>query len=99
MKQNLLQLLTDPENPPDVNDVPVLSSQSYEAIMMQPDLLVGKRIQHQFEVDKKLSWFHGTVLKMNSTTKEFEVIYDGEEETCWFTLLEDLSAGNLYISV
>lgn len=35
-----------------------------------------------------------TVLKMNS---EFEVIYDGEGDSYWFPLLEDLSAGELIV--
>ena len=88
-------VLTDNENPMGENDALVLSAQN---ILMQPETLVGQRIRHQFEVDGDLSWYDGTVLKMNAKTKEFEVIYDGEEETCWFPLLEDLSTGDLLVA-
>ena len=49
----------------------------------------------EFEVDGELVWYDRTVLRMNTKTKEYEIQYDGEEETCWFALLDDLSAGDL----
>ena len=37
------------------------------------NLLVGQRIQHLFLVDGEVVWFEGSVLQMNSRTKEFTV--------------------------
>lgn len=53
------QLLIDEENPPDENDVPVPLPQCHEDILTQPELLVGQRIRHQFEVDGNLLWYEG----------------------------------------
>lgn len=105
LKQNLFQLLSDEELSMDdlelEDEDPVqcrpVQCPCREDILSQPELLVGLRIQHRFEVDGELSWFQGTVLKMNTTTKEFYVTYDGEDEPCWFSLLEDISAGDLLI--
>ena len=59
--------------------------------------VVGLRITHHFEVDGELSWYEGTVLKINADTVEFEVKYDGEDDTYWFPLLEDMLSGDLLI--
>lgn len=70
---------------------------SPQSILLQPDTLVGQRICHRFLVDGEPTWYEGTVLQMNTRSKEFEVIYDGEDDTCWFSLLEDLRAGDLLV--
>ena len=93
LKHNLFRLLIE-ENPPDEDDIPVPSP---ENILAEPELLVGQRIRHQFKVNGKLSWYEGTVLKRNAVTNEFEVIYDGEDDTYWFPLLEDISTGDLLV--
>ncbi len=94
LKQNLFQLLVDS---PDENDTP-LSSQSSEYFLTQPERLVGERIRHQFVDDEGNSvWYEGTVLQFNANSHEFEVIYDGEDDACWFALLEDLSVGDLFV--
>jgi hypothetical protein len=97
LKQNLFQLLSDQETSSDKNDDSPAASQCHEDILSQPELLVGLRIRHRFEEDGKLSWFEGTVLEMNSESQEFKVIYEGEDDPCWFPLLEDMSAGDLLI--
>lgn len=66
-----------------------------EEVMQKPDLLVGKKIQHRFTVGKELMWFIGTVLSMKAETREFQVIYDGEDDICYFTLLDDIERGDL----
>ena len=91
MKQNLFKLLNCEEDP-------LFASNTFlQAILLQPELLVGQRIKHRFDENGELVWYEGRVLRMNADTKEFEVIYDGEEDSCWFLLLEDISAGDLLI--
>ena len=65
-------------------------------IMIQPELLIGRRIKHRFNIDKKLVWFDGRVTKMDKDTGLFEVIYE-EDEVCQFDLLEDVENGDLQV--
>ena len=65
-----------------------------ENITLHPELLIGKRIR---QVGKELVWYEGTVLQMNSETTEFEVAYDGEEDVCFFPLLDDISNGDVLL--
>ena len=53
--------------------------------VQQPKLLVGCRIKHRFETDQELVWYEGTVLQMDSETKEFQVAYD--DDICCFPLM------------
>lgn len=62
-----------------------------------PEHLVGKKIRHRFEVGKDLMWYNGTVLNMNSETKEYQVMYDGEDDICCFALLDDIASGDLIV--
>ena len=64
-------------------------------IMAHPEVLIGKRIRHCFQVGDSLEWFNGTVISMSTHSMEYEVKYDKEEETCSFTLLDDVLSGDL----
>ena len=66
-------------------------------MLHQPDLLVGKRIKHRFQVDGKLVWYEGTVLHLDFKTYEFQIIYDSEDDICVFSLLNDISSGDIII--
>ena len=73
---------------------------STHTFLIQPQLLVGQRIQHRFEEQgsEELAWYDGLVLRMlDATSKEYEVIYDDEEDVCCFQLLDDLVAGDLIV--
>lgn len=72
LKQNLFQLLTN-ELVSDESATQVLPLQGHEKFLMEPDLLVGERVRHRFDVDGEMLWFEGTVLKMNAS-REFQVI-------------------------
>ena len=54
VKQNLFQLLVGPSNESD--GLTLTSHARHEEVLTQPELLVGLRITHQFEVDGELSW-------------------------------------------
>ena len=82
----------------DDSTVPVrVSPIEHDEILGQPSLLVWQRIRHKFEVVGKPQWYEGTVLNHNTNTSEFKVIYDGEDDTYWFPLLEDMSKGELFV--
>ena len=60
-------------------------------VQRDPELLIYRRIEHQFNCDGQLVWYKGTVLSFDKETKEFRIIlYDNEEEEYSFPLLEDL---------
>ena len=63
--------------------------------MAHPELLVRKRIRHCFQVGDELVWFNGIVINMNPESKEYKLQYDGEKETCLFTLLDDITSRDL----
>lgn len=65
--------------------------------MKKPEELIGKKIGHLFKVGRSLVWYSGTVLAMNSRTKEYQVQYEGEEDICSFELLNDFSSGDLVV--
>ena len=100
LMQNLCQLLATEEShipgtdqgEPLANAIP-----SLEEVLDQPELLVGKKIKHRFEVDGELVWYNGTVLQMNYETEEFQVEYDGEDGVCSFQLLDDIASEDLLI--
>ena len=68
---------------------------SIEQILLQPQLLVGKRIKQRFNEDGKLVWYEGTVLSM-SETREYEVMHD-EDDIYFFSLLDDVKNGDLVV--
>ncbi len=59
--------------------------------------LVGRRVKHCFEVENEERWFSGVVVSYNPTTHLHEIVYDDEEHSCFFNLLEDLSKGDLLV--
>ena len=59
-------------------------------VQRDPELLIYRQIEHQFNCDGQLVWYKGTVLSFDKETKEFRILYDNEEEECSFPLLEDL---------
>ena len=56
---------------------------------------MGKNIKHYFQVGDELVWYKGTLLSMNPQTMEFEVEHEEEEDTYLFTLLDDITSGDL----
>ena len=85
LKENLLKLLTGHEGEP----APGLT---LDEITHDPEILIYRRIQHQFDCDGELVWFSGTVLSYDrvTTCKEFRVVYDNEEDEYSFPLIEDI---------
>ena len=66
-------------------------------ILLQPELLIGRRIKHRFEVDGEIVWYQGVVQQLNFVTNEFQVAYEGEEDLSWFPLLDDIRSGDLLL--
>ena len=81
LKRNLCALLNEEEG-----HLPTPNEELTD-ILLQPELLVGRRIKHRFEADGNLVWYEGVVQQMNYISNEFQVAYDGEDDLCWFSLL------------
>ena len=74
----------------------IASSEPSKDSDLDPATLVGKSIEHKFELDDgEFEWFRGFVVAYNKTTSLHEVAYEGEQEHCHFNLIEDLLAGDL----
>lgn len=95
LKDNLCKLV-DVEHQED-STTPEQETIAFEDIRLQPELLIGRRIKHRFEVDGKLVWYEGVVQQLNFITNEFQVAYEGEEELSWFPLLDDIRSGDLLL--
>ena len=92
--KNLLLLIGVIEEPEPSNDGGIQLSD----IMLNPELLVAKNIKHRFQVGLELVWYTGTVISMNPNTMEHQVQYEGEDDICSFTLLDDILSGDLELS-
>ena len=67
-------------------------------ILHNPNLLVGCNVQHRFAIEEQeQSWFHGFVIAYDDANKLHEIIYDNEDEHCYFDLTQDLILGDLII--
>ena len=75
------------------------SSSECSSYIEDPISMVGKHIQHRFEIDNtsEVQWYHGTVIDYNDATKLHEIEYEGEEEHCSFNLRIDLLNGDIRV--
>ena len=89
LQANLFKLLPADEE--------ATSNTLLDQALQDPEYLVSRRINHQFEVEGELVWFKGTVTRYDSQSKEFLVVYDGEEDPCSFQLLDDIENGDLVL--
>lgn len=96
LKHNLYNLL---EDEPTDKDATSNSACILEEILLKPQLLVGCRIKHRFQLEEtsELVWYNGTVEKMHPETNEFQVLYDGEDEVCIYALLDDIRNGDVIL--
>ena len=69
------------------------------SIVKEPTTLIGKHIQHRFEVDNTgtVKWYHGTIIAFDPSTNSHEIEYGGEEEHCYFDLTVDLLNGDIKV--
>ena len=76
---------------------PCLPSE-YASFIMDPTTLVSKRIKHKFQdKDNSYRWYLGTVIAYQPTDKTHCILYDGEEEACYFDLTVDFLTGDLIL--
>ena len=82
------------------------SKASLEELLADPSLLVGKRVKHLVQEDKKSQpeWFDATVLRIDNPSEDtirtrYEIIYDidGVDKKFSFSLLSVLKRGELII--
>ncbi len=74
--------------------IPELSAKKLHA---DPELLIYHRVENQFNIDGELVWCKGTVLSYDKMSKEYSVVYDGEDCVFCFPLLDDLQKGELQV--
>ena len=98
LKHNLYKLLEEEFT---VKEICNNTNSTLDEIVSKPQLLVGRRIRHRFQVEgtSELVWYDGTVKNLNPETNEFQVIYDGEDEVCNYALLDDIRSGDLSLIV
>ena len=69
----------------------------------EPEDLVGKRIEHLFQVGRGKKWYKGTVVGVKVGDSDgddayfFNIKYDGEKRVCEYDLLTDFENGELRI--
>ena len=75
------------------------SSSECPEFIRDPSALVGRCITHKFETDDtgEIKWYSGTVLHYDMATKTHEIMYEGEEEYCYFDLTLDILNGDLKV--
>ena len=66
-------------NPVKVQAHPEQSYQELYVIFDKPSLLVGCKVQHRFEVEQKLVWYHGEILAYRR--QRFSILYPETKET------------------
>ena len=67
-----------------------------------PGQLVSKKILHKFKEagTNSTTWYRGEVIsvaKPNGRLTKFNILYDGEEDVCKFSLLIDMEKGDLIV--
>lgn len=67
-------------------------------IIADPSLLVGHRIDHKFQENETEKWYSGSVVDYDLGSKVHEVVYDGEQDHCFYDLKIDLLNGDLKIT-
>lgn len=65
-----------------------------------PNALVGKCIHHKFELEgtNEVMWYRGKVVDYNSQSKNHKILYEEEEEHCFFDLTWRLESTSITIS-
>jgi len=67
-------------------------------ILHDPALLVGSHIQHRFALEDVChAWFNGFVQGFDGTSNLHEVLYENEDEVCYYDLTQDLIMGDLIL--
>ena len=78
------------------------SKRHLQALLEDPTLLLGKRIDHLFNVEKEKHWYSGTVVSIkkeeeNKLKTLYAIDYDLETEIEHYRLLQDLSKTELIL--
>ena len=79
----------------------LLSGNSYTTVDDASHMLVGKRVQHKFEMEnEETTWFGGDVISQVPGFPEwFNITYDDDPAVYSFQLLIDMENGDLKLDV
>ena len=105
LKQNIKIVFTHSGKHRPIDDIinelaSFIDSSSDSLNIIDPLTLVGKRINHKFELeDTHLEkWYSGTVVDYDPVTKLHTIMYDGEEDHCQFDIIVDYILGDLVVA-
>ena len=105
LKQNIRIVFTHSGKHRPIDDViqelaSFIDSSSHSLNTIDPLTLVGKRVNHKFELeDTHLEkWYSGTVVDYDPVSKLHTIKYDGEEDHCQFDITVDYILGDLVVT-
>eukprot|EP00057_Strongylocentrotus_purpuratus_P029094 XP_011683568.1 PREDICTED: uncharacterized protein LOC105447354 isoform X1 [Strongylocentrotus purpuratus] len=80
----------------------IASKQYLDELLLNPELLVGKRIEHVFLIEHVKVWIHGVVTGISSYKTDnlktlFFIDYEDEDELKEYNLLSDLKKNELIV--
>ena len=68
--------------------------------MKSPTSLIDKPIKHRFQIDDlgEERWYNGVILKYDDNSKQFEIVYEGDDAHYYFDLSQDVMLGDLVLN-
>ena len=84
-------------NPVKLQAHPETLHQELHVVFDKPSLLVGCKVKHRFEIEKKLVWYEGKIVMYRK--QEFSILYPSTDETCIFSreeIKEDFYSGDFW---
>ena len=69
----------------------------YAELPQSPYNLIGKSICHKFVIEdtQEIQWFFGEIIGYDPVTKTHEIMYEDEDDHCFFDITVDLLNGDL----
>ena len=69
----------------------------YAELPQSPYNLIGKSICHKFVIEdtQEIQWFFGEIIGYDPVTKTHEIMYEDEDDHCFFYITVDLLNGDL----
>ena len=78
----------------------ITANSSNATMLNSPTLLIGKPIKHCFQIDDlgEERWYNGVILKYDDSSKQFEIVYEGDDAHYYFDLSQDVMLGDLVLN-
>ena len=78
----------------------ITANSSNATILNSPTLLIGKQFKHCFQIDDlgEERWYNGVILKYDDNSKQFEIVYEGDDVHYYFDLSQDVMLQDLVLN-